>query len=81
MAAPSPQTYRVTVEGELPPSMDLAFDGLTLERSNGETTLMVDVRDQMQLYTLLQDLGDLALTLLALERVKPLSRTNSPLVS
>ena len=69
MAAPTPQTYHVTVEGELPQSMDLAFDGMTLKRMDGKTTIIAHIKDQVHLYSLLQRLGDLALTLVALERV------------
>ena len=37
--------------------MDLAFDGMTLNRLEGKTTIIAHVRDQIHLYSLLQRLA------------------------
>ena len=52
------------VEGELSDRMQGAFEGMTLARAEGTTTLTGPVRDQAELQGLLQRVSDLGLTLL-----------------
>jgi hypothetical protein len=58
-------TYRLIVEGELGNQLESAFDGMTLTRSEGTTTLTGDLRDQAELQGVLRRVSDLGLTLLA----------------
>jgi len=57
--------YRVVVEGELGDSADWAFEGMALTREGGNTAIVGSIRDQAELYGLLQRVGDLGLTLLS----------------
>jgi hypothetical protein len=54
----------VIVEGELSDRMQPAFEGMTLTRAGGNTTLTGPVRDQAELQGLLQRVSNLGLTLL-----------------
>jgi hypothetical protein len=56
--------YRLVVEGELSDTMEAAFDGMTLSRKGGNTTLQGTIRDQAELQGLLQRVSGLGLTLL-----------------
>jgi len=56
--------YRLTVEGELSDVAGQAFEGMTLIRGDGTTHLVGRLRDQAELYGLLQRVSDLGLTLL-----------------
>jgi hypothetical protein len=58
------RTYRLIVDGELSDRMRFAFEGMTLARAEGTTTLTGPVRDQAELQGLLQRVSDLGLTLL-----------------
>jgi hypothetical protein len=57
--------YRVVVEGELGDSADWAFEGMALRREGPNTAIVASIRDQAELYGLLQRVGDLGLTLLS----------------
>ena len=59
------RTYQVIVAGELSDQIVPAFEGMTLTRAGGTTTLSGHVRDQAELQGLLQRVSDLGLTLLA----------------
>jgi hypothetical protein len=58
------RTYRLIVEGELGDDLALAFPGMALTRADGSTALTGTVRDQPELFGLLQRTSDLGLTLL-----------------
>jgi hypothetical protein len=64
------RTYRLTVEGELSDTMSVAFEGMTLTRVDGNTTLTGCVRDQAELQGLLQQVSGLGLTLLEASAVQ-----------
>jgi hypothetical protein len=57
------RTYRLVVEGELSDRMSPVFEGMSLARGNGQTTLTGPIRDQSELQGLLQRVSDLGLTL------------------
>ena len=57
--------YRIVVKDELGASYDLAFDGMRLEPSNGETAIVGPVADQAQLQGLLLRISSLNLVLLS----------------
>ena len=57
------RTYQLIVDGELSDQMTVAFEGMTLTRADGTTTLRGHVRDQAELQGLLQRVSDLGLTL------------------
>ncbi len=63
------RTYRLIVEGELSDGAQRAFDGMTLSRSEGTTTLTGHVRDQSELQGLLRRVSDLGLTLLGVTTI------------
>ena len=59
--------YRIVLRGRLSKRLESAFDGMTLEHGPGRTLLVGDVRDQAQLYGLLDRLQDFGIELLAVE--------------
>jgi hypothetical protein len=67
----TPKRYRVVVRGALSERFASAFEGMTLEPANGRgtTALVGDVRDQAQLYGLLDRVRDFGLELVAVEVV------------
>jgi hypothetical protein len=58
------RTYRLVVQGELSDTIGVAFDGLTLTRHNGNTTLAGTIRDQAELQGFIRRVSDFGLTLL-----------------
>jgi hypothetical protein len=65
------ERYRIVVRGALSERFASAFEGMTLEPTNGSgmTVLVGDVRDQAQLYGLLDRVRDFGLELVAVEMV------------
>ena len=63
------RTYRLIVEGELSDGAEREFDGMTLARTEGTTTLTGRLRDQAELQGLLQRVSDLGLTLLGVNSI------------
>jgi hypothetical protein len=59
--------YRIVLRGRLSERFESAFDGMTLEHGPGRTVLAGDVRDQAQLYGLLDRLQEFGIELLAVE--------------
>jgi hypothetical protein len=70
------RSYRLTVQGELSDNLKPAFPGMTLTRTNGDTTLTGDIRDQAELQGLLQRVSGLGLTLLEAKAVDDLPGRN-----
>jgi hypothetical protein len=62
--------YRITVAGRFTDWFAPAFEGMSLESSNGHTTLMGDVVDQAQLYGIIVRLRDYGVELVEVERVE-----------
>lgn len=60
-------SYRVTVRGNMSDRLASAFDGVTVERGRGTTVLVCNLRDQAELYGLLNRLRDFGLDLVGLE--------------
>jgi hypothetical protein len=61
--------YRVVVDGELSDDVVVAFEGMTLARSGGNTVLVGPFRDQAELRGLLTRISDLGLTLVSAKRL------------
>jgi hypothetical protein len=61
--------YRVTVRGTLSEHLASAFEGMRIEAGDGSTVLVGAVRDQAELYGLVDLLRDFGLELLELEKV------------
>jgi len=59
--------YRIVLRGRLSEHFESAFDGMTLEHGPNLTVLVGDVRDQAQLYGLLDRLQEFGIELLAVE--------------
>jgi hypothetical protein len=64
------RTYRLEVEGELSDQAVFAFEGMSLRHARGNTLLTGAVRDQAELYGLLQHVADLGLTLVSVNQVE-----------
>ena len=62
--------YRIVVKDELGSSYDLAFEGMRLEPSNGETAIVGPVADQSQLQAILLRITSLNLVLLRVNVVE-----------
>ena len=69
LGAMGSRTYRLTVEGELTDRMSSSFQGMTLRRVAGNTSLTGVVRDQSELQGLLQRVSALGLTLLEMTTI------------
>jgi len=61
--------YRVLVRGTLSERFASAFDGMSLEAESGMTAIVGDIRDQAQLYGVLDRLRDFGLELVGVEEV------------
>lgn len=59
--------YRIVLRGRLSKRFESAFEGMTLEHAPGRTVLIGEVRDQAQLYGVLDQVRDLGIELLAVE--------------
>ena len=59
--------YRIVLRGRLSEHFESAFDGMTLEHGPNRTVLIGDVRDQAQLYGLIDRLQEFGIELLAVE--------------
>lgn len=73
------RTYRLIIAGELSDQVGAVFEGMTLTRAGGTTTLSGHVRDQAQLQGLLQRVSDLGLTLLEVKASGAMPPMGSPL--
>lgn len=60
-----PTRYRIAVRGRLSERLGSAFEGLALEPGHGETVLAGQIRDQAQLYGVLDRIRDLGLELVS----------------
>ena len=57
--------YRIVLRGRLSERFESAFDGMALEHGPNQTVLVGDIRDQAQLYGLLDQVRDFGIELLA----------------
>lgn len=71
------RTYQLIVAGELSDQFVLTFEGMTLTRAEGTTTLSGYIRDQAELQGLLQRVSDLGLTLLEAKATGAMPPTGS----
>jgi hypothetical protein len=60
-----PIQYRVTVRGRLTDRLGSAFEGMTLRFAGGNTDLVGEIRDQSQLFGLLDTIRTLGLELIS----------------
>jgi hypothetical protein len=65
-----PTRYRISVRGRLTERLGSAFEGMALEQGIGQTALVGEVRDQAQLYGVLDRIQNLGLELLSVEAVR-----------
>jgi hypothetical protein len=63
------RTYRLEAEGELSDQLAHLFGGMTLTRDHGNTVFVGRVRDQGELFGVLQRFADLGLTLVSVDPV------------
>ena len=59
--------YRIVLRGRLSERFESAFEGMALEHGPNQTVLTGDVRDQAQLYGLLDRLRDFGIELVAVQ--------------
>ena len=59
--------YRIVLRGRLSKRFESAFKGMTLEHTPGRTVLTGEVRDQAQLYGVLDQVRDFGIDLLSVE--------------
>ena len=59
--------YRIVLRGRLSARFESAFDGMALEHGPNRTVLVGDIRDQAQLYGLIDRLQEFGIELLAVE--------------
>ena len=62
-----PSRYRIVLRGRLSERFQTAFEGMALEAGPNQTVLVGEVRDQAQLYGLLDRLRDFGIDLVAVE--------------
>jgi hypothetical protein len=62
-----PSRYRIVLRGRLSESFATAFEGMALEPGPNQTVLIGEIRDQAQLYGLLDRLRDFGIELVAVE--------------
>ena len=63
----SPSRYRIVLRGRLSERFETAFEGMALEPGPNQTVLVGEIRDQAQLYGLLDRLRDFGIELVAVE--------------
>jgi hypothetical protein len=63
-------SYRITVRGRLTDRLGDAFAGMALDAQRGVTILVGELRDQAELYGILDRLRDLGIELLRVERAE-----------
>ena len=63
--------YRIVLRGRLSERFESAFEGMVLEAGPNQTVLVGEIRDQAQLYGLLDRLRDFGIELLAVEPAGP----------
>jgi len=69
--------YRIKLKGCLDPEWSLWFESMAISTEDGVTVLEGPVADQAALHGLLIRIRDLNLTLLSVERIKPVSLENN----
>jgi len=63
-----PSSYRITVRGRLSDRFATVFDGMSVEeQGNGNAVLVGELRDQTELYGILNRLRDLGIELIRVE--------------
>ena len=63
----APVRYRISVRGRLTDRLGSAFSVMTLEPAPGRTVLVGDIRDQAELYSVLDRVRSLGLELVSVE--------------
>jgi hypothetical protein len=66
-----PTMYRITVRGRLTERLGSAFEGMTLHSADGDTHLVGEVRDQSQLFGLLDTMRALGVELISAAPERP----------
>ena len=59
--------YRIVLRGRLSERFESAFEGMAVEAGSNQTVLVGEVRDQAELYGLLDRLGDFGIELVAVQ--------------
>ncbi len=67
--APQPRRYRIVVRGQLSDHLASAFEGLELDRQQGESSLTGPIVDQAHLHGVLDRLRDLGIPLVSVNPV------------
>lgn len=70
-----PTMYRICIRGRVTERLESAFEGMRLEAGAAETVFTGEIRDQSQLYGLLDRVRDLGLELLSVQPQPAADRT------
>jgi hypothetical protein len=62
-------TYQLVVRGELDTRFELVFTGMELSRVEGTTVMTGKVRDDAELYGLVERLAELGLELVSIQQI------------
>ena len=73
-----PNRYRIVLRGRLSERFESAFEGMALEHGPNQTVLTGEVRDQAQLYGLLDRLRDFGIELVAVEQADTREVSSEP---
>lgn len=63
-----PTDYRLCIRGRITERLTAAFEGMRLETSGALTVFTGEIRDQAELYGLLERVRDLGLELVSIDR-------------
>jgi hypothetical protein len=74
-AGPPGTTYELVLRGEIGDHFAVRFDGMRVTRSEGRTILRGPVRDQAQLYGVIERIQELGIELVS---VNPLDASRPP---
>lgn len=68
-----PTVYQISVRGRVSARLGSAFEGMRLESGGEETAFIGEIRDQSQLYGLLDRVRDLGLELVSVRPQPPIA--------
>ena len=76
--AVSRQNYQLVISGELDTRFAYLFEGMRMEREDGQTILTGPVRDQAQLHGFLERVEELGLALVSVQQTSDTTWTQRP---
>jgi hypothetical protein len=74
-----PTMYRICIRGRVTERLGSALEGMRLEAGEAETVFIGEIRDQSQLYGLLDRVRDLGLELISVQPLPAVDPTKLPI--